>query len=603
MIGSICDAMSGSGFDSTFDSGIDSMSDSGGAEKMLYQLVTARLDGGRVGSAGYFQWASALVEKGIGGFIVFGGGLEEVWGFVDALQGAARVPLFIMSDVERGVGWQLAGATPLPCQMALCAALSLDNHLDGDDSALLDAALSALAVECIHAGINMPLVPVLDVNSNPLNPIVCTRAFSDRPEVVARFGVRYVRALNAAGLLSCVKHFPGHGDTRTDSHIGLPVIARSRGALRSVDLPPFTAAIAAGAPAVMVAHIAVPALDDTLVNDAPVNDALVNDALVNDTLVNDALVNDTLVDDALMVDTLVEGKILPATLSQKITTGLLRRELGFGGLIVTDALNMGALKDFRHAPAACLKAGADVLLHPQDADECVAGLAAAMEEKFLDRADVERAYKNILKAKEKFSSLNPNSRNNPVRRDGVDFTAHAALSLDLHRRSITMVKGASLNGAPEKGAFINDELINGASAPFNPARALLVLCGDYAPDKPRREIDLSPLKDAFGVVVTLRDYSPPLDKKPVVFAVFTSVAAWRGTSGLDDAEAARLRSAISITTAGTCVISFGSPYVLAAFGGADILIAAYEPAAGAQRAVVECLRGERPPCGRLPVRI
>jgi beta-glucosidase-like glycosyl hydrolase len=614
MIGSKTDR----GVDRGIDFGVDTGVDFGVIKNVLYQLVTARLDGARIGQAGYFEWASALVEKGIGGFIVFGGEMEVVRGFVEALQGAARVPLFIMSDVERGVGWQLAGATELPCQMALCAALSPDALSDApsdallnasphdlpdafsdtllnaptnalpdssaarDGLALLEAALSALSAECLHAGINMPLVPVLDVNSNPLNPIVCTRAFSDRPEVVARFGVRYVRALNGAGLVSCVKHFPGHGDTQTDSHIGLPVIARTRDALGREDLPPFAEAIEAGAPAVMVAHIAVPALDSVP----------------------------------------VEGKVPPATLSHEITTGLLRGRMGFGGLVVTDALNMGALKEFRHAPAACLKAGADVLLHPEDSDECVEGLVAALDEKFLDRADVERAYKNIIRAKEIFSrcGMSGGSAGIYSGRDDLDFKAHAALSLDLHRRSITLVKGALLEGAVVKGVSVKGVSVEGASvegvsvegavvegvlAAFNPESALLVLCGDYAPEKPRRGIDLTPLKDAFGSVVELRDYykKPLRGNRPVVFAVFTSVSAWRGTSGLDDEEAGRLKSAIAGAGERTCIVSFGSPYVLAAFGGANVLVAAYEPSVGAQRAVVGCLRGEAAARGRLPVDI
>jgi beta-glucosidase-like glycosyl hydrolase len=284
-------------------------------------------------------------------------------------------------------------------------------------------------------------------------------------------------------------------------------------------------------------------------------------------------------------DVLVDGKIPPATLSRRITTDLLRREMGFGGLVVTDALNMGALKEFRHAPAACLKAGADVLLHPEDPDGCVEGLFAAINEKFLDEADVRRAYENILAAKEKFS-LRP-VRDSRIGRDGraeVDFAAHAALSLELHRRSVTLLKGAL--------------------APFHPKRALLVLCGEYAPEKPRRAIDLTPLRDAFGVVVGLAEFTaatPRAGNKPVMFAVFTSVSAWRGTSGLDDDETGRLKSAIAAASARTCVISFGSPYVLSAFGGADVLIAAYEPSEGAQRAVVGCLMGEAAPRGRLPV--
>ena len=151
-------------------------------EQKLYQLIINRLDGEKLSSIPYQEQAVELVNRGIGGFILFGGKKDEAKGFIDKLQALSEIPLFIASDVERGVGQQVEGTTRFPSQMAVAAAI---NKNKAGDVEILKEAINAAAQEAVDIGINMPLIPVLDVNKNPDNPIICTRAFSDNPEEVA----------------------------------------------------------------------------------------------------------------------------------------------------------------------------------------------------------------------------------------------------------------------------------------------------------------------------------------------------------------------------------------------------------------------------------
>jgi len=280
-----------------------------GLEQKLYQLIISRLDGERLSSRAYQEGIFELVRKGIGGFIIFGGRRDELKGFIDTIQSLTELPLFMASDIEQGVGQQVTGATGFPPQMAMAAAI---DRKDPKDVAILGKALRAIADEAMDLGINMPLIPVLDVNQNPDNPIICTRAFSDFPETVAWFGSEYIQVIEGAGLISCAKHFPGHGDSCIDSHISLPVISKPFMDLMKTDILPFMEAINTGVNSIMVGHLGIPAIDPG-----------------------------------------------PATLSKRIITGLLRKELSFDGLILTDAL-----KDAANVPAECIKAGVDILLHP-----------------------------------------------------------------------------------------------------------------------------------------------------------------------------------------------------------------------------------------------
>jgi beta-glucosidase-like glycosyl hydrolase len=484
----------------------------------LYQLIINRIDGDKLSNPEYVQKQFDLVAKGIGGFIFFGGSRDRVSSFIAQIQAAAQIPLFLASDIERGVAQQIQGTTPFPSQMAVAAAIDMKRH---EDRHTLANALCAFAAEVNDIGLNMALLPVLDVNSNPDNPIICTRALSDDPPTVATLGAYYIKTLQSCGILTCAKHFPGHGDTSIDSHIELPHIEKSRSAFMQCDVFPYRSAIEVGVPCIMVGHLQVPALDDTR----------------------------------------------PASISQKIITDLLRKELGFQGLILTDALTMDALSGISHLPVECLKAGADILLHPMDADATVAELQAALDNGTIAPHLVEEALARILRTKESLLQK-------PIKTSG-----HlGSLAARLAGRAITLLDQTSEVLPLE-----------------DPEHTYLVLCGDIS------KYDTSPIGSAFPQTLTLHDaVNEP--HHTVLFAIFTHVAAWHGSADLPAEEILQIQNAIK-KTQHSIVISFGSPYVLRHFGRANARIAAYDASRYAQGAVIGCLGGALRFSGKLPVRI
>jgi beta-glucosidase-like glycosyl hydrolase len=475
--------------------------------RKIYQLIVARLDGDRIAEPSYRDEISELVGKGIGGFIIFGGRADEVRGFVRALQARADLPLFIASDVERGVGQQIEGMTLFPPQMALTS-------VSDNDLSLLEAMTKAVAEECLYTGINMPLIPVMDINTEPENPIICTRAFSDDPDTVSRLGLSVVKGLESRGLLSCVKHFPGHGGTVSDSHIELPVIRKSSDELGATELVPFSEAVNAGVSCVMVGHLSVPRIDD-----------------------------------------------LPASLSPEMIRGILRGDLGFSGLVLTDALNMHALRGSGDAEVRCLYAGADILLHPEDPDSSAASVITAVESGVLDETVIEEAFGRVTELKRRL-----------VTEPGLkpDYGLHDRVAQEISDRSIAVVKAAP-----------------GVLPLVDTARASLRLFGD--PD------------DKY--VAYLRDVFPSGESgDTVVVALFTEVAAWRGSSGLKNEDIDEAKRVIRSYDK-SIVVSFGSPYVLGRFPEASALIAAFDSSERAQRSVCDCLRGLKTFQGNMPVDI
>ncbi len=257
--------------------------------------------------------ADAL-ELEVGGFIIFGGTADAVRKLVADLRSRSASGLLVASDLERGAGQQFRGLSELPPPRALAAL---------DDAQAIFEAGRITAAEARSIGIDWVFAPVADLDSNPANPIVQTRSFGDDPSAVAECVAHWVRGCHVGGALSCVKHFPGHGRTSTDSHAGLPVVPASLEDLQREDWLPFSAGIAAGAPAVMTGHIAYPAIDPS-------------------------------------------GK--PATASP-VLLGLLRERLGFSGAVVSDALIMEAAFEGRSeadAYRAAIDAGVDLLLYPRD---------------------------------------------------------------------------------------------------------------------------------------------------------------------------------------------------------------------------------------------
>jgi len=302
----------------------------------FYKFIIARLNGRDMEKD--FDYYLRLVKKGIAGFIVFGGELNTVRQGISELQKAADGCLIIASDLEQGLGQQLEGGTIFPPAMAIASAITphlppLDKggirggEVSSNKLKLLKKIFKAVAVEARYAGINTIFAPVLDINTNPKNPIISTRAFGESSENVSFFGCEMIKTFQSYGITACGKHFPGHGDTETDSHIKLPKIKKDLKALSKTELAPFRNAVKAGVRMIMMGHLNAPALDPSGV---------------------------------------------PVSLSQKAVS-YLRNKLGFKGIIITDAMNMGGIGRYSEEKASlmALNAGVDILLHPTDPDKVV----------------------------------------------------------------------------------------------------------------------------------------------------------------------------------------------------------------------------------------
>lgn len=488
------------------------------AKNSLYQLIISRLDGSKIRLHSYQEEIFRLIQKGIGGFIIFGGEIDEVRSFITEMQARAKLPLFIASDIERGVGQQINGAGIFPCQMAVGAAVKRGKT---EDISLLQNAVSAISREAIDVGINMPLIPVLDVNTNPYNPIICTRAFSDSPEDAAWFGSEYIKIMEGYGLISCAKHFPGHGDASIDSHISLPCISISYKDLMEIDVMPFAKAVKSGVSSIMVGHLHIPVIDS-----------------------------------------------MPASLSRRIVTELLRDKLGFNGLILTDALNMSAVSNIKNVSTASVKAGVDILLHPADADAVVLEIEGGLRVKEIDEKCIESSLERILKAK---------ARLRDIKKTGVDYSRNRELSLSLTDMSITIAKD---------------------DAGLLPIRSgSVVLAGD------KQFHNISLWKKSFSDVSVIGNTKLGHKRERVIIIpVFSQVSAWKGSSGIDDDEKQRIIEIIR-NIKRSIVISFGSPYILSGFKDADMLIAAYDTSGASQMAVIKCLKGEMLCRGGMPVKL
>ena len=296
-----------------------------------------------------------LTQLNLGGAILLGGSAIEVKARSQQLQSWAPIPLLIAADIEEGVGQRFPGATWLAPPMALSAIAEKDLNLALKYAKEIGAIT---AQEAIAVGINWLLAPVVDVNNNLDNPVINIRAFGEDSEIVSKLTTAFIEGAKPYSILTTAKHFPGHGDTATDSHLDLPNIPHDNSRLTRVELPPFINAIAAGVDSVMSAHLTIPVWD----------------------------------------------REYPATLSEKILTGKLREELGFEGLIVTDALIMGGVTKYATAEeiaVLAVTAGADILLMPEDPEIAIESVYQAVTSGKIPEERIDQSLQRIEKAKER----------------------------------------------------------------------------------------------------------------------------------------------------------------------------------------------------------
>ncbi|HUQ33171.1 MAG TPA: glycoside hydrolase family 3 N-terminal domain-containing protein [Pyrinomonadaceae bacterium] len=499
----------------------------------------------------YARLIHSIEKLNVGGFIIYNGDALTTAALTNRLQARARVPLLFASDFEGGVGMQLRGGTRLPRAMALAAT--------GDTESAAEAA-RITAGEGRAIGVHVNFYPVLDVNNNPANPIINTRAFSDDPHMVANWGTAFIRAAQDAGQLATAKHFPGHGDTALDSHILLPTLDATRERLERIELPPFRIAVQRGVRAVMTAHISVPALE---------------------------------------VD---RDAAQPATFSAAIIDGLLRKSFGFDGLVFSDALNMGAVADRYEAGEAAVRAieaGCDIALYSADVERAHAALCDAIARGRLTRERIDESARRILYAKawcglhrERMVSLD-------AVWDIVGSPSHTSTASSLFERAVTLIRDPRNllpleRGRERVGAVIlKDAVPVWAHALREPAGSRFTK-EVQARWRGQRVESSADSTDIEQVLAAVRDCDV------VLAAVCARVAAYKGSVALGEAHAEVLR-ALDQAGIPTIATVFGNPYVLPRMPERATTLLTFESAVESEDAAVRVIAGEVPARGLSPV--
>lgn len=492
----------------------------------------------------------------IGGVSLSLGTPIEVAAKINAMQRLSRIPLIASADLEPGLGRLEGGvfshylldagsATIFPSNMAIAAT--------GRDDDAHDVA-RVIGEEARGVGIQIDFAPVVDVNNNPNNPVINTRSFGESPQRVARLAALFVRGLSEVGTVATAKHFPGHGDTDVDSHVGLPVIPASRARLDSVELVPFRAAIEAGAGLVMTAHVALPALDG--------------------------------------------DSTTPATLAPKIITGLLRDTLRFRGVTITDAMTMeGVGKGYTTEQSSVLavQAGADILLKPSDPTRAIAAVVAAVERGEISRSRIDSAARHVLELKARTGVAFQPLVDLYAIRDIVGTPAHRALAADVAQRAVTLLRDRD-NLVPTRGG-----------------RALIV---QYAPEtelKAGRVFGptlLSALSGSRVVKVTPTVTRSQLDSivaqaqgmDRIVVAAYVRRIEGEGRFAMPQHVATWIDSLAKQAAAPKIiVVAYGNPYLIRQFPNVGTYLVTYGVSDDLERAAAHALLGQSPITGRAPI--
>ena len=493
---------------------------------------------------------------------------------LNRLQRSSPLPLIIAADFERGAAMRLNGVTVFPHAMAFGAAGKLENA---------EAFGRITAQEARAIGVQWNFFPDADVNSNPTNPIINTRAFGGDPQQVSDLVAAYIRGAHEGGMLTTAKHFPGHGDTATDSHLGVAAVVGSRARLDAVELPPFRRAIAAGVDAIMVAHVTVPALDP-------------------------------------------EPHHI-ATTSTAVVTELLRKEMGFRGIVVTDALGMGGLtrlynKGIGRASVDAFKAGSDMLIVPPDIDGSYRAMVHAVRSGEISRERLDESVRKVLELK-------------------ASLGLHKARLVELERLSREVALPENL----EVGQRIADEAItlvrdNGQMLPLRlsgtpePAPAYqpiaevrdrlvaVIFSDDLRTDSghmlerqilarvPEARIIYVDARTAKGMKTFILDAVEAAEH--VIAAVYVIPVAGKAVAGpggpknsvaMDEATGSLLQAILESAAPRTVVLAMGNPYVVQSFPAIENYLCAFSNMSVSETAAVKAVFGEIPIRGHLPVTI
>jgi beta-N-acetylhexosaminidase len=489
-----------------------------------------------------------IAQYHIGGVVLYAGNIYESAILLNELQSCSKVPLLVSADFERGASFRIEDTTSFPWNMAVGAT--------GNEEFAYEQGMIT-ARESRALGVHWLFAPVVDVNNNPDNPVINIRSYGEDPQLVARLGSAFIRGARAGGTLTTAKHFPGHGDTATDTHIGLAVVPSDIERLDSVELVPFKSAIEAGVDAVMTAHVAVPEV--------------------------------------------AENPAVPATLSKEILTDLLRHKLQFDGIVITDALEMGGIRNKYWSGLAAVRAfqaGADVIMLPTNVAAAVNEIERAFEMGLIPVERIDASVTRILRAK---SSLGLH-RNRTVSIDRLeDIVAspeNEAFAQKIADHSITVVK--------------NDDSLLPVNPVDNPMIFSLVLDSGLATDP--GEIFQSEMREVYPSLLTewanarvsedqidrIMKYAEHSDL--IVCATFARVASGRNIISIPEGQQEIIEKLLK-TKKPFVWIAFGNPYVLERFPKVGTYLCTFSYSDVSQHAAVKAISGAIPVTGKMPVSI
>ncbi len=526
------------------------------------QLVVPWIPGAYASSSdASFRTLERWVTKdGIGGVVISIGSPHSYASLLNRLQNSAPVPLLVTADFENGgPGMRVNHSYALPTLLPQGGGTSFPPTMAfgaiGDPGFAYEYG-RITAVEARALGVHLNFAPVLDVNSNPENPIINTRSFGEDPDAVARLGAAYIEGARAGGVLTTAKHFPGHGDTRTDSHIELPVVTADQARLEAMELVPFRHAVSAGVDAVMTAHVAVPAI-------------------------------------------LGEGAV-PATLSPYFLTELLREDMEFEGLIFTDALRMGAISrgyGAGEAAVLALEAGSDVLLAPEDAGRTIDAVEVAVRTGRVARERIDQSVRRLLAAKARVGLHESRSVDLATVAEVAGSGDHLAYADLAAERSVTLVRDRE--GLVPLPADARNRVVSVTYArdqDLVAGREFDRVAARFVEDLATLRIDEGSDPAAYGAV---RAAAQGADV--VLLNVYVPPFAGAGSVDVPDALREMVRE---LSARGPLVVSsFGNPYFLSAFEDLGSYLIAWGSHEVSQRAGAFALMGAAGISGTLPISI
>lgn len=489
-----------------------------------------------------------IEDYDIGGVVLYAGNIYESALLLNELQELSDLPLLVSADFEHGASFRIADTTSFPWNMAIGAAGS-------EEFAYQQGMITAQESRAL--GVHWLFAPVVDVNNNPDNPVINIRSYGEDPQLVARMGSAFIRGARAGGALTTAKHFPGHGDTATDTHIGMAVVPSDLQRLDSVELVPFKSAIEAGADAVMTVHAAVPKV--------------------------------------------TQDPEVPATLSKEILTDLLRHRLQFDGIVITDAMEMGGIRNKYWSGLAAVRAfhaGADVIMLPTNVAAAINEIERAVEMGLIPVERIDASVTRILRVKSSLGLHRERTVSIDRLKEIIAHPENEALAQQIADRSITAVK--------------NDDSLLPVNPVDNPKIFSLVLDSGMATDP--GEIFQSEMRKVYPSLTAewanarvsedqiedILKYAKNSDL--IVCATFARVASGRNIIGIPEGQQIIIEKLLK-TQKPFVWIAFGNPYVLERFPKVGTYLCTFSYSDVSQRAAVKAISGVIPIDGKMPVSI